>query len=395
MRRLIAVLCAFAVALGAGAWYVASSPSEAEARRAFVDSPFYVFPQPVEINDLDVLSELIEVRVSQGDNPRLLMGSSELTRRDPCSSHPTHFFGEHNYGFDTISIGDAGFQSLWQAMEVGALKHLDAVPGNKVALIVGMQWFFGDGCSSEAFLNSFSEDAYRACMANSSISEETKRAITERASQLGKDRESLERSSSKFFPDRIDAEVDELFGSSEKLEELRQAVSDNTPIPEGRFDPASEPDWDALIELSVAEGESACTTNDIGVFDEYYETYIMPWLEETKDMPIPEPTAEWSQKELGDFKLYLQVCKETGIEPLIIIMPVKGMYYDRSIHSYESRQIYYDMIRSTCEQYGVEYADYSEYEYDTYFMRDVMHFGWTGWAHVDQALYEFFGGEAS
>lgn len=391
MKRLVAVLCALAVALGTGAWYIASSPSEAEVKRAFADAPFYVFPQSVEINDLDVLSGLIEERVALGDNPRILMGSSELTRRDPCSSHPTHFFGEHNYGFDTISVGDAGFQSLWQAMEVGALDQLDAVPGNKVALIVGMQWFFGDGCTSEAFLNSFSEDAYRACMANPSISEETKKAITGRALQLGKDREFLERSSSEFLPDRIDAVADELFVNPETLEELKLAASDNTPIPEGRFDEKTEPDWDALFELSVAEGKSACATNDVGVFDEYYETYIMPWLEETEDLPVPEPTMEWSKKELDDFELFLQVCKETGVEPIIIIMPVKGFYYDRSIHNYDSRQIYYDMIRTTCEEYGVEYADYSDYEYDTYFMRDVMHFGWTGWAHVDQALYEFFG----
>ena len=71
-------------------------------------------------------------------------------------------------------------------------------------------------------------------------------------------------------------------------------------------------------------------------------------------------------------------------------MPVKASYYDLTEHNYESRQAYYDMIRNSCESYEVQYLDLSPYEYDTYFMRDVMHLGWTGWIHVDQALYDFF-----
>lgn len=393
MKRLTAVCCALALFAMAGMLQFArGASSEFDAKKAFSEAPFYVYPQAGEVADLDVLKTIVDTRVEEGDNPRILMGSSELDLVEPNSSHPTIFFGEHNYGFDTVSVGKAGYQSLWQAMEIGALDQVDAVPDDKVALIVGMQWFMGDGCTTEAFLNSFSEDAYRACMENPRISQETKDAITARSVELGKQRSDLERLSSDFLPDRIDEMVFGVIDGAENKAELEAAVSDNTPIPVGRFGDPSDPDWDALMELSIAEGEEACTTNDIGVYDEYYEEYFIPWIEEADSEPKPESFTEWSQKELGDFKLYLQVCRETGIEPLIVIMPVKAAYYDHTEYDYESRQLYYEMIRSACDEFGVEYVDCSGYEYDTYYMRDVMHFGWTGWVHVDQALYEFFGG---
>ena len=89
MKRLAAVLCAIVVALGAGAWYVASSPSDAAVKRAFADAPFYVYPQAEEINDFGVLQTIIDSRVKAGDNPRILMGSSELSLIEPNSSHPS------------------------------------------------------------------------------------------------------------------------------------------------------------------------------------------------------------------------------------------------------------------------------------------------------------------
>ena len=390
MKRLVAVLCALVLSAGIGMHFILDSPSEEAVAKAFEDAPFYTYPQPEEVVNLDVLETVINTRIEDGDNPRLLMGSSELSLVEPCSSHPTHFFGEHNYGFDTVSVGKAGYQSLWQAMELGALSNLDAVPGNKAALIVGMQWFMGDGCSPEAFLNSFSPDAYRECMANPRLSQQTKDEITARSTALGKSASDLNSLSSDSISDSIDRVLADTLQGGELRKNALAAAEDNTAIPEGRFGPESEPDWDAWLAQEQKEGEGACTTNDVGVYDEYYKEYFIPWLEDAEKSPATEPFTAWSEKELGDFELFLRVCNETGVEPLIIIMPVKAAYYDNIAFNYESRQLYYDMIRSTCEAYGVEYADYSGYEYDTYFMRDVMHFGWTGWVHVNRDLYGFF-----
>jgi D-alanine transfer protein len=39
-------------------------------------------------------------------------------------------------------------------------------------------------------------------------------------------------------------------------------------------------------------------------------------------------------------------------------------------------------------------ADFSDREYEKYFLFDIVHFGWTGWIDVEQAIYEFAKGGA-
>ena len=38
---------------------------------------------------------------------------------------------------------------------------------------------------------------------------------------------------------------------------------------------------------------------------------------------------------------------------------------------------------------GFTYADYSEHEYDPYFMRDTIHIGWKGWVYLDEDMQKF------
>lgn len=390
MKRLLALGSALGMVAVSGTIYVNSAPSYAELEKMAETYPVYGYPQAGELEDPDILASMIKARTALGDNPRLLMGSSELDIIEPASSHPDNFFGKNNYGFSTISVGKAGYQSLWQAIELGALDAKGAVPGDKVALIAGMQWFMNDEESSKAFMNCFSADSYQSLMHNPSISEKTKQELSLRAEELGIAAEELELYSSSFLPDVIDRKFDDLVNGVERRNGIAESLKDNTAIPESRFTPESEPDWNSLTEISLEEAESSCVTNELGVYDEYYEKYYRPWVEEIDQSSPPETFYDWSENELKDFEIFLKVCKDTGIEPLIIIMPVKASYYDLTEHNYESRQAYYDMIRNSCESYEVQYLDLSPYEYDTYFMRDVMHLGWTGWIHVDQALYDFF-----
>lgn len=40
--------------------------------------------------------------------------------------------------------------------------------------------------------------------------------------------------------------------------------------------------------------------------------------------------------------------------------------------------------------YNVKLADFSQKEYEIYFLRDIMHLGWKGWVYLDRAVYEFY-----
>ena len=34
-------------------------------------------------------------------------------------------------------------------------------------------------------------------------------------------------------------------------------------------------------------------------------------------------------------------------------------------------------------------ADFTDREYEKYFLFDTVHFGWTGWVDVEEAIYDF------
>ena len=43
---------------------------------------------------------------------------------------------------------------------------------------------------------------------------------------------------------------------------------------------------------------------------------------------------------------------------------------------------------------SAELADFTSHEYEKYFLYDIVHFGWTGWIDVEEAIYRFAKGGA-
>lgn len=86
----------------------------------------------------------------------------------------------------------------------------------------------------------------------------------------------------------------------------------------------------------------------------------------------------------------MDVCRETDITPLIVSIPVNGRWYDWTGFPKEDREGYYKNIREICQEYQVELADFSDKEYEPYFLKDIMHLGWKGWVYLDEAVYEFY-----
>lgn len=93
--------------------------------------------------------------------------------------------------------------------------------------------------------------------------------------------------------------------------------------------------------------------------------------------------------EYADFSCFLDVCREVGLEPLVVVLPVHGAWYDREGVPASERQAYYERIRSLCDEAGAAYADFSSCEYEKYFLCDTVHPGWRGWVRIEQAFYDF------
>lgn len=86
----------------------------------------------------------------------------------------------------------------------------------------------------------------------------------------------------------------------------------------------------------------------------------------------------------------LDVCREKGIEPLFIHVPLHGQWSDYTGFAADRRTEYYEHVRSIAQEYGVKLLDLTGFEYEPYFMCDTMHLGWKGWLAVDQALISYY-----
>ena len=53
-----------------------------------------------------------------------------------------------------------------------------------------------------------------------------------------------------------------------------------------------------------------------------------------------------------------------GSEPLVVILPMHGGWYDEMGVTSDIRAQFYDQARSLCDEAGVAYADFSSCEYE-------------------------------
>ncbi len=94
--------------------------------------------------------------------------------------------------------------------------------------------------------------------------------------------------------------------------------------------------------------------------------------------------------EYEDLQIVLDLLKQSGAKPLFISVPVKGPWYDYAGFPKERREAYYKKVHEQIEKAGYPIADFSNHEYDKYFLKDHMHLGWKGWVYIDEAIQQFY-----
>ena len=150
-------------------------------------------------------------------------------------------------------------------------------------------------------------------------------------------------------------------------------------------------DWKKEEASAIQTAKEMSTNNDFGMLDGYYTTYIGNRLERQRDR---DRELDYSvSKEYDDLRLLLAVCKEKGIEPLFIHVPLHGQWSDYTGFDPDRREEYYQNVRQIAGEYGIQILDLTGQEYEPYFMCDVMHLGWKGWLAVDKALIDYYYGD--
>ena len=324
---------------------------------------------------------------NMSDDGILTFGTSELYISSPLVNQcPQKVFGESVSGVDMTYVGEAFDQSLWQAIAAGA--YAPAAKNRKAVLMLSPQWFFKGNGQQSKFSSKFSYQLYKGFLENDSISDETKAYVRQRLETLGVDGTQIAAANDDTFVDaindaayqfsndlRIRSKIDALVKGSPKNSQTRSAG-----------EPTGEPDWDALLSDAQAQGEQSCTNNDYGIHDAYWDKNSQYKSEQNQDFVHADD--EWA-----DFQCFLKVCREAGLEPLVVILPMHGGWYDEMGVTSDIRAQFYDQARSLCDEAGVAYADFSSCEYEKYFLCDTVHPGWIGWVRIEHAVYDFVNGQ--
>lgn len=358
-----------------------------------------------DVNHLQKMTGLylLEQSAAREDN-LIIYGSSEL-RTTEISTHPANFFAGKRCGFQINLVGRGSCQSLIHAMSIAASG--DSLTGKKVVLITSPQSFVPEGIAPDLFMANFSPQQYLALLREENLSEEVKRDISARVTELFADYESLPDAAGTDTAIRYlaqhqagptwgsvvrNAALSPYYAFSRYRYDLKDKIKSRALLKsvEG-FAPAAnaaEIDWVKEERDALAEAARMTGNNDFGMLDEYYATYIGPRLSRQRDR---DSDLDYSvSKEYDDLRLLFEVCRQKEIEPLFIHVPLHGEWSDYTGFSAERRSAYYGNVREIAEEYGIETVDLTGCEYEEYFLCDVMHLGWKGWLAVDQALIDYY-----
>ena len=400
MRRLVAIL---AVIVAAAAAFVGVSVGATNAITSSVESAPYVdYPSVDEVASYDFMRGELSARLALGNNTKLIFGSSELYPGGRGEAHPVSLFRGRLYGLDLMPVGRAYCEDFWHAMEIGALSDdVKAAGDNRVVIVLSMQWFTWNRSTASDLSVSYSQGAYEALMANDDISDELKARITARLSDYGIDRTSGDTPAGSLAT-TLDAKAQLLQKQvrlATGLTGLTTSTSDGTV---GKTDAevcgglasdatATEPDWNRLFTEGAAEARANCTTNEIGYYDtEWNNGEYEKFLASSATAATLSADELLSDQEFDDFEMLMEVCQQSGIKPLVIIQANKGAAYDQTVYTKEVRDQYAQRVTQIAEAAGADVADFTCYDYDTYFSLDVSHPSALGSAYYSKCIYTWF-----
>ena len=308
----------------------------------------------------------------------ILMGSSELNSW--AGQNPVNMFPNTTLNDNLTIVGQAYVQSLLHSMKAGT----PALEGaKKLGIVVSLQWFYGDDIDTNGFAANFSEYQFYQCMKNNRLSEESKNYICSRTSELLKEVEGYDdikvyawlHSQDSIFAKAAFTVLSPYYNLREKTLEIKDKWDTYQLLKKTSGD-AKEPevlnlDWDKSMQDAKAEGAAFCTNNEYYVADEYYDTYLRDTIDTLRDVEA-------------------ETTLNSGVRPYVIIMNTNGLYYDYVGMDRERRNGLYDEVEKRAKVQGTEVLRLSEYEYEPYFMLDVMHLGWKGWLYVDEQISKHY-----
>lgn len=372
---------------------------------------FWIKPGAMEytassLNPLMFQGTILQRKALETPNLTMVYGSSELGAAGSWSEfYPNALFAGKPTGFLPFLVGRGGCQDLLHVLNTAA--QGDALRGKKVAVILSSQWFTPQGITLDYMAANFSPlQAYRMLF-NPTLNLKTKRQVADRLLQFPevfKDYPVLSKMLSYYGrPDakarwltavymplaRIEMASLELQDAAKTIRYLQQTKPKAAAMEQEIKEAAKTPlkPWDQLREEAAQKAKAAVTTNSFGIMDSYYNEYVKPNLASSQNSAARATL--YPSPEYNDLRLLCNVLQQEGAKPLFVIVPVNGFWYDYTGFPKSERDSYYKRVKQMIQDQGFAVADFSNHEYDMYFLKDIMHMGMKGWVNLDEALDRF------
>jgi poly-D-alanine transfer protein DltD len=142
-------------------------------------------------------------------------------------------------------------------------------------------------------------------------------------------------------------------------------------------------DWTSLYAEAEAMHRSQCTNNPVFVIDDYYAEHV------NGGHKHPDVLDEADDRELRDFRAFLDFLRVAHAKPLFILQPLNPYVYENLRELDPVMGTVRDAIRDhgfTC--FDMWTSDTSTFRPGT--LTDIMHLGPLGWYRVDSALQAYF-----
>ena len=318
----------------------------------------------------------------------------------------SEFFGTYPTGFMVFSVGRQGTLPLIILQDLAAVGS--DLQGKKVAICASPTFFRAAGpIRDDYYGGSFSAMHAAELALSTELSFDVKQAAARRMLEYPDTVRSaplltfiLERLADDFPPSRalyygafplgkLQTLALRLQDHWETLAYIRQRPDLSPEVPRR----AERLDWESLTAQAEHEAERRADNNPFGFDAEYWRRNGDSLLRERgrgTDGAYRRSLRE--EMDWDDLPLLLRGLRELGAEPLILSVPIKGVFSDYWGVSFAARAEYYHQVREVTKPYRVRLLGFEEFDRDQYFTADRSHPSQKGWIYYDRALDAFYHG---
>ncbi|MGN4127253.1 D-alanyl-lipoteichoic acid biosynthesis protein DltD [Lysinibacillus sphaericus] len=336
----------------------------------------------------------LQERMLQESNSMPLYGSSELNRFDPF--HPYNYVRATDAPYSTFMIGRGGMQSITHFLNFAAQEG--NLKDKKIVFIISPQWFTAKGMEELHFSPNYSMlHAYDLAF-NKEIDPTLRNDAMERLLQFDTvKRDHLLRAMYQFK--MSDGKEKPIVGRLAMMAgRVQKALLEKKDLYYSLFPSTSHnlksndklisnQTFEQQLQHAEAYGQKR-VSNELMIENKFYKRLENSNLKKLEGFRKHVDYTE--SPEYQDFQLVIDVLKDAGAKPLFVSIPVNGRWYDYAQYPQDRRQAYYKKMEQVLTAADVPYVDFSDHEYDPYFIMDTIHIAWKGWVYLDQELDKYW-----